>query len=76
VESQPVIVGDPPGGGQVGLLMISPYVPAHKLNTIETYNHFSLLKSIEDLFGLPHLGYAANKQVPTLTPALFTPTKR
>ena len=23
------------------------------------YNHYSLLRSIEDFFGLPHLGYAA-----------------
>jgi hypothetical protein len=27
-------------------------------NTIDDYNHFSLLGSIEDLFSLQHLGYA------------------
>jgi hypothetical protein len=25
------------------------------------YNHYSLLRSIEDWFGLPHLGYAGQR---------------
>jgi hypothetical protein len=73
---QPAITGDPPGGGQVGLLMISPYIKPHTVNTIETYNHYSLLKSIENLFGLSHLGYTADKQVPAFIPSLFSSTKR
>jgi hypothetical protein len=50
--------GTPPGGGQVGLLLLSKYVKPGSLNTIGQYNHFSLLASIENLFGLTHLGYA------------------
>jgi phosphatidylinositol-3-phosphatase len=52
--------GEPPasGGGQVGALLLSPYVKPNTTNQ-ETFNHFSLLRSIEDLFGLKHLGYAA-----------------
>jgi hypothetical protein len=48
----------PPGGGRVGLLLISSYVKPGTVNTTDDYNHFSLLRSIEDLFGLDHLGYA------------------
>ena len=49
----------PAGGGQVGLLLISKYVKPASINVIGDYNHFSLLASIENLFGLSHLGYAA-----------------
>ena len=48
------------GGGQVGLLLISPFVQPGTVNQISYYNHYSLLRSIEDLFGLQYLGYAAD----------------
>ena len=48
---------DGPGGGRVGALVISPYV-APGTSSDRAYNHYSLLGSIEDLFGLPRLGYA------------------
>ncbi len=48
----------PSGGGQVGLLLISKYVKPGSINVTGQYNHFSLLASIEDLFGLSRLGYA------------------
>lgn len=51
--------GTPAGGGKVGLLLISKYVKPGSVNAIGQYNHFSLLLSIEDLFGLKPLGYAA-----------------
>ena len=45
-------------GGRIGALVLSPFVrPGTASNT--PYNHFSLLASIEDIFGLPRLGYAA-----------------
>jgi phosphatidylinositol-3-phosphatase len=50
-----------PGGGKVGLLLISKYVKPDSVNAIGQYNHFSLLLSIEDLFGLKPLGYAGAK---------------
>jgi phosphatidylinositol-3-phosphatase len=52
------------GGGRVGLLLISPYVKPGSVYEKNYYNHFSLLHSIEELFGLQPLGYAAN---PALT---------
>jgi phosphatidylinositol-3-phosphatase len=47
-----------PGGGKVGLLLLSKYVKPGTLNVTGEYNHFSLLRSIENLFGLKPLGYA------------------
>ena len=48
------------GGGQVGLLLISPYVKPNTTNLFDNYNHFSLLGSLEKLFKLKRLGYAAD----------------
>ena len=48
----------PLGGGRVGLLLISKYVKPGSVNVTGEYNHYSLLASIENLFGLSHLGYA------------------
>jgi|tagenome__1003787_1003787.scaffolds.fasta_scaffold20909536_2 hypothetical protein len=47
-----------PGGGRVGAVVLGPSVEPGT-TTARAYNHYSLLGSIEDLFGLPHLGYAA-----------------
>jgi len=46
------------GGGRTGAVLISPFIRGGSVNDTP-YNHFSFLRSIEDLFGLPHLGYAA-----------------
>jgi hypothetical protein len=49
------IVG--PGGGRIGAVVLSPFVvPGTKVP--KAYNHYALLRSVEDLFGLDHLGYA------------------
>jgi hypothetical protein len=48
---------DGPGGGLVGALVISPFVQPGSTSSTP-YNHYSLLGSIEDLFGLGRLGYA------------------
>jgi hypothetical protein len=55
-----------PGGGLTGTVLVSPFISpgasaptGRHLNTTE-YNHYSLLRSLEDLFGISeHLGYAA-----------------
>ena len=46
-----------PGGGRIGALVISRFV-APGTSTSRAYNHYSLLGSIERLFGVPRLGYA------------------
>ncbi len=48
-----------PGGGRTGTVLVSPFLAAGTWNDTG-YNHYSLLRTIEDLFGLGKLGYAAN----------------
>jgi hypothetical protein len=52
------------GGGQVGLLLISQYVKPGSIDALDYFNHFSLLASIEKLFGLHTLGYAGATGLP------------
>jgi hypothetical protein len=46
------------GGGRVGAVLVSRWIKAGSFNDTP-YNHYALLGSVEDLFGLSHLGYAA-----------------
>ncbi len=46
-----------PGGGNVGALIISPFTKPDTTNATP-YNHYALLCSIENAFGLGHLGFA------------------
>jgi len=48
----------PRGGGTVGALLLSPLIKGGATSQ-EPYSHFSLLRTIEDLFAVSHLGYAA-----------------
>ncbi|HEY5287492.1 MAG TPA: alkaline phosphatase family protein [Solirubrobacteraceae bacterium] len=59
------------GGGQVGLLLLSPFVKKAGGLVQETYNHLSLLATVEKLFGLAKLGYAAGTEVKTFSASLF-----
>jgi hypothetical protein len=45
------------GGGRIGALVLSRWTKPGTWSTTP-YNHYSLLASIEDVFGLAHLGYA------------------
>jgi len=47
-----------PGGGVTGEVLLSRFISPGTVSNVP-YNHYSQLKSIEDLFGLGHLGYAA-----------------
>jgi hypothetical protein len=62
----------PPGGGQVGLLLISKWVKPNTSDPVDSFNHFSLLKGIEELFGLRQLGYAKASGLLTWTSSVFT----
>src|SRR4051794_10907795 len=46
-----------PGGGRTGTVVLSQFTAPGSVNDTP-YNHYSLLRSVEDLFGLGHLGYA------------------
>ncbi|HEV2285015.1 MAG TPA: alkaline phosphatase family protein [Steroidobacteraceae bacterium] len=47
-----------PGGGRVGAVVLSPFVKAGTVSAVP-YNHYALLKTVEAIFGLEPLGYAA-----------------
>jgi len=46
-----------PGGGRIGAVLVSPFIKPGTVSKTP-YNHYALLRSIEDIFGLDHLGYA------------------
>lgn len=46
------------GGGRIGAVLLSPFIKPGTVSSTP-YNHYGLLGSIEDLFGVPRLGYAA-----------------
>ncbi|MES2491574.1 MAG: alkaline phosphatase family protein [Pseudomonadota bacterium] len=52
----PGLVG--PGGGRIGAVLVSPFIKPGTVSDVP-YNHYSMLRSIEDIFDVPHLGYAA-----------------
>ena len=51
-----------PGGGLVGALVLSPFVAPGTVSAVP-YNHYSLLRTVEQIFALPPLGYAAEPQL-------------
>lgn len=60
------------GGGQTGAILLSPFItPATA--TLTAYNHYSLLRSLEDLFGITkHLGFAAQDGLTPFGADVFT----
>jgi hypothetical protein len=60
-----------PGGGKVGALLLSPFIKPGTVSTVD-YNHYSMLRTIEDIFGLSHLGDAAMPQVKPFGADVFT----
>jgi hypothetical protein len=50
------------GGGRVGAVVVSRWTRAGQVNAT-AYNHYSLLRSVEDLFGVGHLGDANSPAV-------------
>ena len=59
------------GGGQVGAVALSPFIrPGTR--TLRRYNHFSLLKTVEQFFGLNYLGYAGQPGLRTFGKDIFT----
>ena len=59
------------GGGRVGAVLLSDYVKPGTVSKVE-YNHYSLLRSTEDMFGLAHLGYAAADGLKPFGDDIFT----
>jgi hypothetical protein len=53
-----------PGGGRIGAVVLSRFVKPGTVSAVP-YNHYSLLRTVEAIFSLPPLGYAAE---PDLAP--------
>jgi phosphatidylinositol-3-phosphatase len=51
-----------PGGGRVGAVVLSPFIKPGTVSEAD-YNHYSLLKTVERIFGLNLLGDARQPQV-------------
>ncbi|HVT34655.1 MAG TPA: alkaline phosphatase family protein, partial [Nevskiaceae bacterium] len=46
-----------PGGGRIGGVIVSPYTRPGTVSDVP-YNHYSMLRSVANMFGAAHLGYA------------------
>jgi hypothetical protein len=60
-----------PGGGDVGAVLLSPCIAPGTV-TQTAYNHYTMLRSVEDIFGLAHLGYAQLSGETTFGSDVFT----
>lgn len=63
-----------PGGGRVGAVVLSPFIRPGTVSTVP-YNHYSLLRTVEDIFGLDHLGFAAEPGLRAFGADVFTATR-
>ncbi len=78
----PTIPGADPGGGRTGALLLnSTYIQPGTVDTTGSYNHYSALRSYEDLLGLTsggadglgHLGFAAASGLAPFGQDIFQP---
>jgi phosphatidylinositol-3-phosphatase len=60
-----------PGGGRIGAVLLSPFVRAGASSAVP-YNHYSMLRTVEQIFGLPGLGYAADPGLNVLGADVFS----
>jgi hypothetical protein len=51
-----------PGGGLVGAIVLSKFVKPGTVSAVP-HNHYSLLRTVETIFALPYLGYAAQEDL-------------
>ena len=58
------------GGDRIGAVLLSPFIKPGTVSD-QPYNHYALLRSVEDLFGLEHLGFAAQAGLMPFGPEVF-----
>jgi hypothetical protein len=63
-----------PGGGRTGTVVLSQFTVPGSVNDTQ-YNHYGLLRSVEDLFGLGHLGYAGQSGLKAFGSDVFGATE-
>ena len=80
----PTTPGADPGGGRIGTLLLnSTYIQPGTVDTTGFYNHYSALRSYEDLLGLTtggadgegHLGFAAAAGLTPFGQDIFQPAR-
>lgn len=59
------------GGGRTGAVLLSRFIKRGTVSDVP-YNHYSLLRSVEDVFGLPYLGYAGRRGLASFGRDVFT----
>ena len=60
-----------PGGGRIGAVVLSRFVKPGTVSAVP-YNHYSLLRTVEAIFSLPPLGYAAEPELARFGPDVFS----
>ena len=60
-----------PGGGRIGAVVLSPFIKPGTVSAAP-YNHYSLLRTVELIFALPPLGYAAEPDLRPFGTEVFT----
>ncbi len=65
-----VITAEGYGGDRVGAVLISPFIKPGTVSAVP-YNHYSLLKSLESIYGLSYLGYAGQPHLTSLGRDVF-----
>src|SRR4051812_16550629 len=64
-----------PGGGKVGAVLVSPFIKPGTTDSTD-YNHYSFLRTTEDLLGLAHLGYAGQAGLVPIGDKTFNQTPK
>ena len=60
------------GGDRTGAVLLSPFIKGGTVSTTQ-YNHYSMLKTLEDIFQLGgYLGYAGQEGLATFGTDVFT----
>jgi len=60
-----------PGGGDTGAVLLSPCIAPGTVSD-QPYNHYTMLRSVEDIFGVAHVGYAGLPGESSFGPDVFT----
>jgi hypothetical protein len=56
-------------------VLLSPFIRPGTVSATP-YNHYALLRTVEAIFGLPYLGYAASTDLKTFGADVFTAPPR
>ena len=60
-----------PGGGRIGAIALSRFIKPGTVSAVP-YNHYSLLRTVEAIFGLNYLGYAGAADLKVFGADVFT----